>query len=547
MNNPVKMQLAKYDITGKCAAVRQNKFKLFMIFLSASLFVLFMISGFSRHLNYMTSINDLGHFDQAVWGFLKGFPFLNTDSFNTQTSRLGMHFDPILAFFAPLYLIHPSVGWLIIAQSLALSMACWPVFFLARKIFMSEKTAFMWAVIFSFNPFVLNAAAWDFHPVTLAVPFIIGAYLAVEMKKFNWLLICCVIILLCKEHFGLLVIGLGMLWAIRHREWIPGLFLIVLGALHVWLVFYMIMPHFSPTGRHLMFSEGQGQLSRYTWLGNSALSIITESFKHPFSTLWTVLYHFKGALYIVLIMLPFLGLPLIGIEFLLPGMADLGANLLSANPLPRSIFSYHSATLIAVCTVAAMYGSKRIKTSVKKFSSMKLSVCLLTTTILLGWIFFPFFSLPGSFDPWEKKKFLKFHDPDLAEVKSIIKPDLSISAQANVGPHFSQRMENYLYPNKIGYVDAIVLRLENPTTSTELSSLRHHLQLPPSEYLNEIRDLLNNTEYKIVFWRDPWLIFTKNDDANQSSSMDTSQIQKKIDDLKSLWQLDEISEMNSAN
>jgi uncharacterized membrane protein len=517
--------------------MKKNTFKLFMLILSVSLFALFLISGFSKHLNYMTSITDTGYFDQAVWGFLKEMPFLNSGSFNAQTSRLAVHFDPILAFFAPFYLIHPSVGWLIIAQALALSMACWPIFFLAKKIFMSEKTAFIWAVVFSFNPFILNAAAWDFHPVTLAVPLIAGAYLVVEMKKFNWLLICCIIILLCKEHFGLLVIGFGLLWGIKHREWKPGLFLIALGVVHMWLVFHVIIPHFSPTGRHLMLSDAQGHLSRYTWLGNSLMGILSEIIKNPVQTLWIILSQLNGAPYLIVLILPFLGLPVIGLEYLLPGMADLGANMLSANPFVRSIYSYHSATLITAFTVAAMYGAKRISIFVKRYSPRELSVFSMITAIVLGWAFFPFFSLPGSFDPWEQKKFLKFHDPDLAEVKRIIKPNLSISIQANVGSHFSQRKEIYRFPNKIGTADAIILRLENPSKSITEDSLRHHFQMLPSEYLDSISNLLANPEYRIVYWNDPWLIFVKNTDS--SAFKNQEQIERKIDELKLAWKLNE--------
>jgi hypothetical protein len=225
----------------------------------------------------------------------------------------------------------------------------------------------------------------------------------------------------------------------------------------------------------------------------------------------------------------------IGLEYLLPGIADLGANLLSANPFVRSIYSYQNATLITAFTVAAMYGAKRISIIVKRYSLRDLSVLSMISAIVLGWVFFPFFGLPGSFDPWKQKKFLKFHDPVLAEVKNIIKPDLSISVQNNIGPHFSQRKEIYRFPNKIGIADAIVLRLENPSKSITEDSLRQHLQMLPSEYLDSISDLLDNTEYRIIFWNDPWLIFIKT--ADYFDFKDHEQIERKIDVLNLAWKL----------
>lgn len=529
----------------KMSYFKNYKFSILMGFLSVFLFVLFLISGFSRHANYMTSINDLGHFDQAVWGFLEGIPFLNTDTFNTETSRLGVHFDPILAFFVPFYQIYPSAAWLIIAQSLALSMTCWPIFFLAKKILISEKTAFTWAVIFSLNPFILNAGAWDFHPVVIAVPFIALSYLAVEMKRLKWLLICCALILLCKEHFGLLVIGFGLLWGIKYREWKPLVVLVALGLLHIWIVFDIIMPHFSPTGKPIMLSEGQGQLSRYAWLGNSVLGIISEIIKNPFLTLWSVLVQFKGALYLSLLIMPFLGLPLIGIDFLLPGMADLGANMLSANPLPRSIFSYHSATLIPVFTVAAMYGTKRTNASFKKYIPRGLSFFILIFTGFLGWIFFPFFNLPGSFDLWKQKEFYRFHDPKFAAVSNVIKQDFSISVQANVGAHFTHRKKIYTFPNNIDHVDAIILRLESPTDQLQgrpgnVGSLAHHLQMKPSEFIASIDHLVFEEHFKVALWNDPWLVLIKNNDVSDyKDSAMIQKVEKKTKELKSAWKLNE--------
>ncbi|MGB6012803.1 MAG: DUF2079 domain-containing protein, partial [Desulfobacterales bacterium] len=63
----------------------------------------------------MSSINDLGQFDQAVWGGLHGEPFLNTITLNQPANWLGLHFQPILILFVPLYAIIPSIIWLTIA------------------------------------------------------------------------------------------------------------------------------------------------------------------------------------------------------------------------------------------------------------------------------------------------------------------------------------------------------------------------------------------------------------------------------------------------
>jgi uncharacterized membrane protein len=515
----------------------ENKFITFLFLLTFAQFMFLSFHGFSRHFNYLSSINDLGHFDQAIWGFLKGIPFLNTDTFSRPTSRLGVHFDPILALFVPFYVVKPSVGWLILAQSFALSFTAWPIFFLAKRIFHSDKVAFLWPVIFAFNAFTLNAAAWDFHPVTLAVPFIALSYLAVEKKCFKLLVMSCVFILLCKEHFGLMVICFAFLWALKNKEWKKPILLIFVGLAHVVLVFYVIMPYYSPTGKHLMFSYGQGQLSRYAWLGSSPWEIIAMTLKNPLQVFGVIFKEFNGGLYLLALVLPLLFFPIAGIEFLLPGMADLVANMLSANQLPRSVFSYHSATLVPVFTVAAMYGVKRAIPIITKFSALEMTSFVLIPIFIFGWLFFPFFQLPGSVNVWKAKRIFNFHEPVIQKIHTLLREDISLTIQANVGPHFTHRHEIYMYPNNVGQVDAVVLRLESPTWLVKernpgsVASLAHHLQMDPIIYLESIKGLLALKTHHIVLWEDPWLVLSR----GEGDSKDWDSVEKKLNELESTW------------
>jgi uncharacterized membrane protein len=134
--------------------------------------------------------------------------------------------------FTPLYAIIPSATWLTIAQALALSLAAWPIFLLASRVSLSEKAGLLWAIAYLANPFLLNAAAWDFHPMTLAVPFVAISMLAVETKRPYLLFASICVILLCKEHFGVIAVGFGILWHIRNKSWKPALGLILIGIMH---------------------------------------------------------------------------------------------------------------------------------------------------------------------------------------------------------------------------------------------------------------------------------------------------------------------------
>ncbi len=503
-------------------------------------FGLFLTLGLSRYWGYMTSLNDLGVFDQAVWGTLHGKFMLNTSNeFNQQINWLGFHFHPVLLLFVPFYAIAPYPEWFALAQSLALSIAAWPIFLLTSRVFRSEAAGLLWALAYLVNPFLLNAAAWDFHPVALAVPFIALGLLAVEKADSRLLFLSCLPLLFVQEELGLTVAAFGVLWWLRNKGWKTVVILVFLGTAHAALVLGVIMPAFSPSGSHLMLGSGHSQLSRYGWLGKSVGDIALNLPLHSWSIARKVLFDWGGWSYLALLLLPFLGFPLAAPAFLLPAMPDLVANLLSANPMPRSVFAYHSVILVPTFTIAAAYGVRRISLWWTWLSSAQVSGLALTASLILGYVMAPL-PIPGAINFWAPRHFLHEPDPAVTEVRAAISSNASVSAQGNIGAYFSQRDEVYLYPHMIGRVDTLVLRLDSPTRNLlpkepeVIASLASHLQMRPAEYLASIECLLSGKEYGVVLWCDPWLVLSRS--GNNSAAV--NEVRKKLGQLQKEWQVE---------
>ena len=494
---------------------RFETYDLSMCLLIFVFFLFFFFLGWSRHYGFLTSINDMGHYDQAIWGITKKGFLLNTTLFNIPFNKLGFHFDPVLYLFSPLYYLKPTANWLILVQALALSVSAWPIYRLAGHYTQNLTAGFLWSAAYLTNPFIVNAATWDFHPLTLAVPFVAYAVLAIERKSFYPLLLSCSFILLCKEHFGLMVSGFGLLWLLKHKEIGKSFFIVGIGAIHFILIFKYLMPFFSPTGEHLMLSKDLGQLSRYTWLGNSISEIVLSFIKNPYTIIRMALLEMGGMRYLLLLLMPFLAFPIFGLSLLLPAMGDLAANMLSANPMPRSVFAYHSVTLVPIFCTSAIHGSKRVIKFFKGFTLNDLAGFAFLSSLLTCYIFCPF-PLPNSANFWAPKSFINFHDQTLDEIKAILLPSSSISVQANVGAHFTQREQIFSFPNKVDEVDAIVLRLDSPTTNLNpkkpmyIGTLAHHLQMEPKDYLDAISNLLSDNKYGISLWKNNWLVLKRN-------------------------------------
>ena len=509
-------------------------------------FILSLSISLSYHWGYISSITDLGTFDQAVWGTLHGDFFLNTHSiFNVPINYLGIHFRPILLIFLPFYAILPKAEWMILSQSLALSLTALPIYLLAKHVSKSELVAFFWALIYMVNPFIVNISPWVFRPESLAVPFIAISLLSIEKSNFRLLLLSCFIIVLCKEHFGIMIIGFGFLWGLRNRRWKQAILIVSFGAIYSILILGIVMPALSPTGSHIMLSQGLGQVSRYSWLGGSMKEVFQELLFHPITVAKVVFLELGGAKYLLLLMIIFLGFPLAAPEFLLPGLADLAANMLSANPMPRSLFAYHSVTLIPLLITAAIYGVKRLSLWQSRYTMTEIAGLAVILSFVGGYVFAPL-PLPGAYNFWAPAHFLSQPDPSVQMIRSLVDDNASVSAQANVGSHFSQRHEIYRFPNMVGQVDAIILRLESPTKNINnlpvelMENRRHnfqmldnHLQMDRTEYIASIRSLLSDNKYGVLLWDDPWLVL-----AHGAANHGLKQkIEQKLNRLEKEWKI----------
>jgi len=509
-----------------------------MSIIIAAHFIMLLAMGLARHWSYMTSLNDLGVYDQAVWGIVHGDWFHNTNNrFGVKANWLGFHFNPVLAAFAPLYLLWPAAEWFAIAQALALSIAAWPVFLLASRVSGSERTGVLWALVYLFNPFLISAAAWDFHPVTLAVPLIAAALLAVEMRNLRHLSTCCVLLLLVQEQFGLTVAGFGVLWAIRSRQWGNGLLLAGLGCLHTVLVLGVIMPALSPSGSH-PFISGSGQINRYDWLGNSLGGIIGMIFTHPLRVVATIIGMPNSIFYLMMLSLPLLGMFLAAPLWLLPGLADFAANMLSSNTMPRGSMSYHSVTLVPVLTVAAIYGVRRLALRFKAYPSTRMLRYMICSTLILGYVCSPL-PLPGNARFWAPTHVRFTPDPAINRLREIIGDDSAVSAQGNIAAHFSQRRQIYLFPERVDKSDFIVLRLDSPTSRFLphrlglIGTTSHHVQMDTTDYLASIEYLLHDQNFGVLLWEEPWLVFSH----GATRGVDDQPIREKLHELRRLWKI----------
>jgi hypothetical protein len=280
----------------------------------------------------------------------------------------------------------------------------------------------------------------------------------------------------------------------------------------------------------------EASASRYGWLGHSMSAVLEKLILHPWTAFKTVFGLMDGAVYLFGLGILFLFLPAFALLWLIPTAGDLLANLLSANPMPRNIFSYHSVTLIPFLTIAAIFGSMQLSLLLKSFSIENILKLTLGLQLLLAYYVAPL-PLPGAINYWQPARVMAPFDEREIQVKQIV-GNGTVSVQANLGAHFSQRHSIYSFPEHIDRADFIVLWLDSPTHRIApddpgtFGTEAHHRHLRAADYLDQVVQLLDDKNYGLVYWNDPWLVFGKGQNIIPAPE---EQVRTKIQSLRQSW------------
>jgi hypothetical protein len=114
--------------------------------------------------------------------------------------------------------------------------------------------------------------------------------------------------------------------------------------------------------------------------------------------------------------------------------------------------------------------------------------------------------IPGSRNPWQITTLQLRPDPAIAEIRDRL-TDMAVSAQANVGPFFSQRRFVYRFPAGLQRADAVVLHLEFPFDPPRYAPFSNPYD--PSEMpgvFQAMGTVVNGPEFGLRYWENNWLV-----------------------------------------
>jgi uncharacterized membrane protein len=398
--------------------------------LSAVFVLVFSWLTFRQYATFNSRAPDLAIFDQAIWNTLEGrFMYSSIIGRNIFTE----HFSPYFTLLAPLFWLWPDGRILYIVQTVGIAVAGLLLYRIVRD--KHPKIAPWFLLAFFLNPALHEVTLLELRRVTLAMPYLALAMLALYKKQRRLLLFGLVLALLCKENIGLLVAMVGIYLILFEKDWKYGLTLAIAGATWVIVAMVRIIPAFNtaddPSGYRLV--------SYFASYGDSLPSILTSMLQDP-SALLLRIFDRKALQALWRISLPLgLVLPLLAPDWLLICLPSFVYMLASDHPGMHQLKDWYMASPLPILFAAIGVGFNRI--SVHR-ASWLVAVLLLCTGIA-----FPSFSqvpLGGQYDP--SLYALTEHHHLAAEIVSAVPEEAHVAAQVSFLTHLAHHEHLYHYP-----------------------------------------------------------------------------------------------------
>jgi uncharacterized membrane protein len=393
-----------------------------------------------QHRAFWTGRFDVGNLVQAVWSTAHGRPLEITDLQGRQISRLGAHFDPIVAVLAPLWWIWPDPSLVLVLQSVAVALGAPALFLLGRRHLGSDWVGLAFALVYLLYPPTQWLVVADFHPVAFATPLLLWAFCFLDVGRL--LPFACVALAACltKEQIGLVIAGMGLWYALRPGRRRVGLAIAAAGSAISAVAITVIVPHFAPGGT----SPFAG---RYAGVGGSPGGILETALRDP-GTVAAAVSEGRDGGFLLDLLAPLAFLPLVSPGALLAAAPEVLLDLLSSTTTQTSIHFHYTAGAIPGLMVAAVLGASRLQRVAPSVAPVigRLAVAVAVVAgMILGplpaWRF-----VPGGASLATRDHLVGGHARAAAGIVALVPPDVTVSATNTLGAHLSARRRILSFP-----------------------------------------------------------------------------------------------------
>jgi uncharacterized membrane protein len=389
----------------------------------------FVAQTWALHRHFGTYGFDVGIYDQGTWLLSRlRAPFVTVRGLNL----FGEHASYILVLVAPLYRLWADPRLLLLLQAIALAVPAWVVYRLGARHLGNPAAGLAVAIAYLAFPAMQWALTWQFHPETLAAAFLALAALAADHRRTGLMAVWLGLALLCREDVGLVVAGFGGLLMLTGQRAV-GRRVLIAGLVWWVLATFLFIPW--ANGRQTNLFE----LS-YGITGVGPIALLRALPSMTGRALATALSN-QGFGYLLLVLVPLLGLPLLAPRTLLPVAPALFLNLAAIPPEQHQIRYQYLATAAPFLAIAAVAGLQVVAGRRRALLAPVL-VALVVAALVMDQRFGP--------APWSHDRIVATASPtDQArnQALAMIPAGAPVSAQFNLVAHLSHRVKVFEFPN----------------------------------------------------------------------------------------------------
>jgi uncharacterized membrane protein len=383
---------------------------------------------------------DVGNLTQAVWSTAHGDLLEVTNLAGAQISRLGAHFDPLLVAFAPLWWLWPDPSLLLAAQAAAVALGAVPVFRLAHRHLGSETAGLGFALVYLLYPATQWLVLDDVHTVALATPLLLFGFEYLDRNRLLAFAVVATLACLTKEHVGLTVAMLGVWYALARNRHAAGAIIAAAGLVVAIVATAVIVPHFHP-------GTGSPFAGRYADVGGSPRGILENAITDP-GLLVQEATSGRDLGYLLDLLLPLAGLPLLAPLASLTALPEIAANVLSDTRTQTSIHFHYTATAIPGLVAGAVFGAAWLRPRLGRWAR-RLPHTVVAVVLLSGiaygplplWRHVPLGEKLGARDHLRSKR-----DRAARRAIALIPSSEPVSATNTLGAHLSERHRIFSFP-----------------------------------------------------------------------------------------------------
>ncbi|MDA1196660.1 MAG: DUF2079 domain-containing protein [Nanoarchaeota archaeon] len=489
---------------------------------SCFFFVVVTLLAVFKHLSFYSTGFDLGLYNQVIFGLSNGADYSSVLGYTI----FGDHVQPILFLLLPFYVLFSSPLTLVVIQSLAIAVGSIPLFLLARKYLKHDVAVFLLFLAYFFAPAFWYPALFDFHPLVLAVPFLMYAVYYLFEKRYGLMILFLVFAGICKENLPLVLVPFGIYIFLKDRKRVMGSILAIVGIAWVYLNIEIIIPHFYEQAFRYYNPDFGGSLSE------TLISMVTQ----PIDTIRYLLSFDKIAFLGLFFSEYGMGLlSLFGLPVLLLGATEFGILLVYQQRTLPDIVYHHQSNAFVFVILSALFGivflAKYLPRWVKKlklnFVVVKnivpaLAIFALATSVLSFSFYGPFALLydVGDFNPGSD------YVANGNMIIDLVPDDATVAAANWVLPHLSNR--EYVYrikdmihkPEVVAAPEYIVLELSEARNDPKRSAL-----LVSNE---EYHNLVTSEEYGVIAVEGTWVLLEQGADYSSGLCLLKSLVDEKV-------------------